>query len=545
MNNFKFNYLEVCAGCGGLSYGLKCAGLKSEVLIEMEKNCIKTLKKNFPNTAIIQDDMRNINYNKYKNNIDIVVGGIPCQSYSTAGKREGLNNPDKGGLFYDYLRILDEIEPKMCMIENVEGLLNINNGTVINYMISELEKRNFTVYYKVLDCKFYNIPQKRKRLIIIGTTMNTLFEFPQQFNTILTIKDALKDVPYSSGIEYSENKKKIMDLVPQGGCWINLPENIKIEYMGNSLHSGGGKRGIARRLSWDEPCLTLTTSPCQKQTERCHPSETRPLRTREYARIQTFPDTFIFEGSVNNIYKQIGNAVPCMLGYYLGISIRKSLDIITNKKLILQLFNKYFINNDITMELKELIKNFYMEKIITIQENNIKRDNFTIDKIKKETDKILYNLTDEQWLEFDNKRIKDKQINNKIGELHEFLLSNCKNFIKCKDFDTNIKADLMKKDKTIFIELKNKFNTLNSASKNETIKRLIDIKKLYPNSLCLIGIINGKNNCSYKKKINDDIWEYCGEELLTLFFNDTNYYKTIENIISNCLSDWIKEYKNN
>ena len=135
------------------------------------------------------------------------------------------------------------------------------------------------------------------------------------------MKDALKDVPESEGTKYSEEKKKVMELVPEGGCWINLPEDIKKKYMGNSLNSGGGKRGIARRLSWDEPSLTLTTSPCQKQTERCHPSETRPLKTREYARIQTFPDNFVFEGSISSIYKQIGNAVPCMLGYYLGLSL--------------------------------------------------------------------------------------------------------------------------------------------------------------------------------------------------------------------------------
>ncbi len=134
-NILKYKYLEVCAGCGGLSYGLECAGLKGEVLIEMEKNCINTLKKNFQNTTVLHQDMRKIDYSKYKDMIDIVVGGIPCQSYSIAGKREGLDNPDKGGLFYDYLRILDDIEPKMFMIENVEGLLNIDGGETIKYMI--------------------------------------------------------------------------------------------------------------------------------------------------------------------------------------------------------------------------------------------------------------------------------------------------------------------------------------------------------------------------------------------------------------------------
>ena len=112
-----------------------------------------------------------------------------------------------------------------------------------------------------------------------------------------------------------------MDLVPPGGCWINLPEDIAKDYMGKSYYSGGGRRGVARRISWDEPCLTLTCSPAQKQTERCHPDETRPFTTREYARIQSFPDDWKFSGSMSQVYKQIGNAVPVKLGKAVGLSI--------------------------------------------------------------------------------------------------------------------------------------------------------------------------------------------------------------------------------
>ena len=110
-------------------------------------------------------------------------------------------------------------------------------------------------------------------------------------------------------------------MVPPGGCWVNLPEDIAKEYMGKSFYSGGGKRGMARRISWDEPCLTLTCSPAQKQTERCHPDETRPFTVREYARIQRFPDTWDFPVSISSAYKQIGNAVPCKLGKAIGLSL--------------------------------------------------------------------------------------------------------------------------------------------------------------------------------------------------------------------------------
>ena len=171
----KYKYLEVCAGCGGLSYGLECSGLTGELLIEVDKNCVKTLKKNFDVEKIMESDMRKVDCKKYKGIVDFLVGGIPCQSYSMAGKREGLNDEEKGGLFYDYLRILDEIEPSMFMIENVEGLISINKGETLELMIKELEKRQYNVVYKVLNSIHYNVPQKRKRLIIIGTTIDVKF----------------------------------------------------------------------------------------------------------------------------------------------------------------------------------------------------------------------------------------------------------------------------------------------------------------------------------------------------------------------------------
>ena len=538
----KYKYLEVCAGCGGLSYGLECSGLIGELLIEVDKNCVKTLKKNFDVEKIIESDMRKIDCKKFKGIIDFFVGGIPCQSYSTAGKREGLNDQEKGGLFYDYLRILDEIEPPMFMIENVEGLTSINKGETLKLMIKELEKREYNVYYKVLNSKDFNVPQKRKRLIIIGTTMNVKFEYPEPNQNILTMKDALKKVPESEGIKYSEEKRKVMELVPQGGCWINLPEDVKKKYMGNSLNSGGGKRGIARRLSWDEPSLTLTTSPCQKQTERCHPSETRPLKTREYARIQTFPDNFVFEGSISSIYKQIGNAVPCMLGYYIGCNIKKTLDQITKKKLINNLLILTIVKNKNIMnsvELNELIKNFYVDNIINLYEEKVDRNKTIIDEIKKESDKICYGLTEEEWIEFDNKRLKDKQINNKIGELHQYLLENVKDYCKANDVDKSLKVDVMKKDYSVFIEVKNKYNTMNSSSRESTVNKLKKVKNKYSDSLCLIGIVNGKN---YKKKVSDspEVWEYSGEELFNLVFSNKDYYQ----MINNCIIDSLKIRKN-
>jgi DNA (cytosine-5)-methyltransferase 1 len=531
-----YNYLEVCAGCGGLSVGLEKAGLHSHTLIEIDKTCTKTLQTNFPSTNILNEDMRKVNFKVYRGHIDVVIGGIPCQSFSIAGKREGLNNPEKGGLFFDFFRCLSEIEPSMFMIENVEGLKNINKGETLNDIVKELSKLHYDVKYKVLNSINFDVPQKRKRLIIIGTRYGVDFIWPTANDNILTMRDALKNVPRSPGVLYSEKKKKILDMVPPGGCWVNLPLTVQKEYMGKSFLSGGGKRGIARRLAWDEPSLTLTTSPCQKQTERCHPSETRPLQIREYARIQTFPDNFIFEGSIGSIYKQIGNAVPCNLGYYLGKQIIQCLDDITKQKFI----NKYFMINMKTIEIlsaktlidylkkmtKEIIfkllNEFYQDKIRQLYEEPITIKH--IDPFKQKMDMITYNLSEEEWNIQEQRRIRDKKINNKIGEIHEYILSHLPDWECCKnstdDLIIKLHADFYKKDKSVFIELKNSFNTMNAASKKQTIAHLSEIKVKFPKSLCVIGIINGKD---YKKQLNNDIWEYSGKELFKLVYNSDKY----------------------
>jgi len=180
----------------------------------------------------------------------------------------------------------------------------------------------------VLNAKDYEVPQKRERIIIVGTrsNLNLNYEFPEPSLKKVVLKDVLKNVPQSDGERYSEEKKKVLDMVPPGGCWVDLPIDVQKAYMGKAFTSGGGRRGMARRLSMEEQCLTLTTSPAQKQTERCHPNETRPLTVREYARIQTFPDDYVFCGSISRQYRQIGNAVPVMLGIHIARSLQKTLE---------------------------------------------------------------------------------------------------------------------------------------------------------------------------------------------------------------------------
>ena len=304
----QFTNIELFAGAGGLALGLEQAGFTCKELVEFNHIACETLRRNRPFWNVIEDDIHNVDFTEYKDKIDLVSGGVPCQSFSYAGKRFGLNDT-RGTLFAEFARCLEEVQPKMFLFENVPGLLSHDKGKTFDIIKVAFETLGYTIQYKILNACYFGVGQKRKRLIVIGIRNDLKniikFTYPKPDKNWTTLKDVLKCVPDSPYQPYSEKKRKIMDLVPPGGCWIDLPENIAKEYMGKSYYTGGGRRGIARRISWNEPCLTLTTSPSQKQTERCHPDETRPFTIQEYARIQSFPDGWIFEGSIINQYKQI------------------------------------------------------------------------------------------------------------------------------------------------------------------------------------------------------------------------------------------------
>jgi len=316
--------VELFAGAGGLALGLEKAGLNTSLLIEKDSDCVRTLFQNRPKWKALQRDVRNFDFKGIT--ADVVTGGFPCQAFSYAGKKLGFEDT-RGTLFFEFARAVKEIQPKIFIAENVSGLVSHDKGRTLDTMLRILKEDldTYEVQYKVLNAVDYSVPQKRQRIFIVGTKKGVKFNFPKKHASIVTLKEALKKVPKSQGMQYSQSRKKILKLVPPGGSWVNLPVKLQKEYMGKSFHSGGGRRGMARRLSWDEPSLTLTTSPSQKQTERCHPEETRPFTVREYARIQTFPDDWQFFGSVASQYKQIGNAVPVNLAYEMGKEIVKSL----------------------------------------------------------------------------------------------------------------------------------------------------------------------------------------------------------------------------
>lgn len=321
------SFIEVCAGCGGLSKGFMDAGFEPLLINEIDKTACETIRKNHPHhrNRIAQGSMTELSLERYSP--DVLMGGVPCQAFSHAGERKGLEDP-RGRLILEFNRLVNECRPKFLLVENVKGLATHDGGKTLESVIDLFSNEGlYEVSCRILNAGDYGVPQKRERIIIVGTRkdLNLKYEFPEPLTKKMLLRDALQNVPPSEGENYSEEKRKVLQMVPPGGCWVNLPLEIQKSYMGKAFNSGGGRRGMARRLSMDEQCLTLTTSPSQKQTERCHPIETRPLTVREYARIQTFPDDYEFCGGMSKKYRQIGNAVPVTFAYHLAKSIKKTL----------------------------------------------------------------------------------------------------------------------------------------------------------------------------------------------------------------------------
>ena len=328
----NFTSIELFAGGGGLALGMEKAGFQHVLLNEFDHSACETLRRNRPNWNVIEGDVHEIDFTPFRDKIDFLSGGFPCQAFSYAGKRLGFEET-RGTLFFELARAVKEIRPKVFMGENVRGLFEHDNGRTLQTIKDVIAELGYTLLEpRVLRALQYDVPQKRERLILIAIRNDIAplvkFNWPDVCPSLRTLKDAFfsgelfdSNVPASEGQKYPDSKLKVMQLVPEGGDWRDLPDDIAREYMKGSYLLGGGKTGMARRLAMDEPSLTLTCAPAQKQTERCHPIETRPLTVREYARIQTFPDDWVFCGTLTAKYKQIGNAVPVNLAWAIGRSL--------------------------------------------------------------------------------------------------------------------------------------------------------------------------------------------------------------------------------
>lgn len=342
--------ISLFSGAMGLDIGLNMAGANIVMGQDVEPSCIQTMAAN--GHPGIVGDIRGISSADILSAAGLgvgepflVCGGPPCQPFSTAGKRLGLNDP-RGSLFMDFVRMIDEMRPRFFVMENVKGLLSAKlkdadgrstDTNVLEIILAEFKKLHYNTVYGLLDAVNYGVPQFRERFVMIGSRDNepVFLPVPTHFQRHqnascrwVTLEQVIKDLEQVPGEceAFPESRLQYLRMVPEGGNWRDLPDGVQQAAMGGAYESGGGKVGFYRRLSYSQPSPTVVTSPVQKATMMCHPTQDRPLSVREYARIQQFPDDWEITGTMSEKYKQIGNAVPVGLAHAIGDAIMAVAD---------------------------------------------------------------------------------------------------------------------------------------------------------------------------------------------------------------------------
>ncbi|MCP2003784.1 UNVERIFIED_ORG: DNA (cytosine-5)-methyltransferase 1 [Buttiauxella agrestis ATCC 33320] len=348
--------LSFFTGAMGLDLGIEKAGFKTLLACEIDKSARKTIKTNRPDIALIgdirdyspQEIMEHAGL-KLGDEVDLIMGGPPCQAFSTAGKRQGLED-ERGNVFLKYLETVFEIKPKYFIIENVRGLLSAplqhrphsqrgddfpplkseeEAGGVLSYVYRMIKASGYSCSFELYNAANFGVPQTRERVIMMCARNGEKIPYLEPTHSQSgdfglpnwkTFKEAVNGLdPYShTHLEFPEKRKKYYKLLGPGQYWKNLPVNLQMEALGKSFYSGGGKTGFLRRLAWDKPAPTLVTHPAMPATDLAHPEELRPLSVEEYKRVQQFPEEWIIEGKLLDKYKQLGNAVPIGLGYAVG-----------------------------------------------------------------------------------------------------------------------------------------------------------------------------------------------------------------------------------
>jgi DNA (cytosine-5)-methyltransferase 1 len=366
-NKKDLKLLSFFSGAMGLDIGLHKVGFKTRLACEIDKSSRETIISNNPNIGLI-GDIRNYSTEEIldyagiesSEEVDLIVGGPPCQAFSSAGKRMGLAD-DRGNVFLKFIEVIENIKPKFAVIENVRGLLSASysidlskeeevflspdlkelKGATMYYIFNRLRNAGYQISFNLYNSANYGTPQNRERVIIICSRVNDFVPYlkpthskDQEFGLKKwnVLKSALKGLNGKNNefIKFPEKRLKYYRLLKAGENWRNLTEELQKEALGKSYYLGGGKTGFFRRLSWDKPSPTLVTHPAMPATDLCHPEEYRPLSVSEYKRIQEFPDNWEIKGSLINKYKQIGNAVPVSVGKAIGkliISLSKNEEI--------------------------------------------------------------------------------------------------------------------------------------------------------------------------------------------------------------------------
>lgn len=361
-------------GAMGLDLGLERAGLHSTLAVEIDKYCCNTIRTNRPDLSLFEGSVSDLTEQALRNlrggvteEVFMMVGGPPCQSFSPGGNRSGLSDP-RGNLIYEYMRLIAEVRPRYFVFENVANIVtaalkhrpiserpgkkwNLSAykasndagldgaqaldpdemaGSAIQQILRDYLSIGYRIHFGVLDAADYGAPQHRLRFVMLGArdgftppALPNPTHGPGRSQPFKTVRDAISDIEIDPGAHsvYTDKVAAFFQSVPEGKNWRHLPLAVQKEAMGPSFEAGGGKTGFFRRLAWDLPSPTITGAVNRKASALCHPSQTRPLSTRECARIQGFPDTFNITGSMAAQYRQTGNAVPVDLGAAIGRTI--------------------------------------------------------------------------------------------------------------------------------------------------------------------------------------------------------------------------------
>jgi DNA (cytosine-5)-methyltransferase 1 len=336
--------VSLFSGGMGMDIGLTQAGLDVRVSQDFDRNCVKTMRANCSH-PVVEGDIKALfaadpsgrflldPAGLRQGEAFVVVGGPPCQSFSNAGRRLGLSDI-RGTLFEEFVKAVDVVRPRFFVMENVAALGSKSMPGILDMMLSCFDTIGYRHIHGVLDASDFGAPQRRKRLIVIGTRDCEDVSLPTPTHSSepasglpekMTVRQAIGDLLGKEGerMSFAARTLKYISLVPTGGNWRDLPEHLQAEALGNAYASGGGKTGFFRRLPWDGQSPTLMTSPVQRMSLLAHPSEDRPLSISEYARIQGFPDDWRFQGSRGAVYRQIGNAVAVPMARAIGRRLLK------------------------------------------------------------------------------------------------------------------------------------------------------------------------------------------------------------------------------
>ncbi len=356
-NTKELTSLSFFSGCLGLDLGLEKAGIHQLLACDFDKHCRNTISTNRPDLPVIDDlnnfgadDIRIIAGLRKNQRPTLIVGGPPCQAFSTAGKRQGFTDP-RGNVFLKYIQLIEDLQPDYAVIENVRGLLSAalnhrpinergNNfsplsddelpGGALYYVLNWLNRIGYATSFNLYNSANYGVPQVRERVILVAArngkrvpfiepthSNNSSYGLPS-WNTFRGAVKGLKEKDMEH-LNFDEERLRFYRMLKDGQYWKHLPSvELQMEALGKSYFSGGGKTGFYRRLAWDKPSPTLVTSPTMPATDLAHPVKDRPLSIQEYKRIQQFPDDWILKGNLVTQYKQVGNAVPVGLGEALG-----------------------------------------------------------------------------------------------------------------------------------------------------------------------------------------------------------------------------------